>query len=70
MHRVEHYAENRRGLIVPKWWRTEGVTAVINYAGITIGGQSVVDMPLDDWRKVVDVNLHSVLYATRALSHM
>ena len=43
---------------------------MINNAGITIGGQSLVDMSLDDWRKVVDVNLHSVLYATRALPHM
>ena len=48
-----------------------GLDILINNAGITIGGQSLVDMPLDDWHKVVDVNLHSVLYATRAaLPHM
>ena len=57
-------------LIAPKWRRAEGVTALINNAGITIGGQSVVDISLDDWCKVADVNLHSVLYATRALPHM
>ena len=48
-----------------------GLDILINNAGITIGGQSVVDMSLDDWHKVVDTNLHSVLYATRAaLPHM
>ena len=48
-----------------------GLDILINNAGITIGGQSVVDMPLDDWHTVVDVNLHSVLYTSKAaLPHM
>tara|TARA_A100001037_G_scaffold300541_1_gene328300 strand:- start:1039 stop:1800 length:762 start_codon:yes stop_codon:yes gene_type:complete len=48
-----------------------GLDILINNAGITIGGQSVVDMPLEDWHKVVEVNLHSVLYMTKAaLPHM
>ena len=48
-----------------------GVDILINNAGITIGGQSVVDMPLEDWHKVIDVNLHSVHYmTTAALPHM
>lgn len=48
-----------------------GVDMLINNAGITIGGQSVVDMPLADWHKVVDVNLNSVLYMCKAaLPHL
>jgi len=48
-----------------------GLDTLINNAGITIGGQSVVDRPLDDWHEVVDVNLHSVLYMSKAaLPHM
>ena len=46
--------------------RMGGIDILINNAGITIGGQSVVDMPLEDWHKVVDVNLHSVLYMSKA----
>ena len=46
--------------------RMGGIEILINNAGITIGGQSVVDMPLEDWHKVVDVNLHSVLYMSKA----
>ena len=48
-----------------------GLHVLVNNAGITIGGQSVVDMPLQDWHKVIDVNLHSVLYMSKAaLPHM
>ena len=46
--------------------RMGGIDIMINNAGITIGGQSVVDMPLEDWHKVIDVNLHSVLYMSKA----
>jgi len=48
-----------------------GLDILINNAGITIGGQFVVDMPLADWHKVVDINLNSVLYMCKAaLPHM
>ena len=46
--------------------RMVGIDILCNNAGITIGGQSVVDMPLEDWHKVVNVNLHSVLYMRKA----
>ena len=38
-----------------------GLDILINNAGITIGGQSVVDMSLDDWHKYLDNTLLSVL---------
>jgi len=48
-----------------------GLDILINNAGITIGGQAVVDMPLEDWHRVVGINLNSVLYMCKsALPHI
>lgn len=43
-----------------------GLDILVNNAGITIGGQSVADMALADWQRVLDVNLNSVLYMCKA----
>lgn len=43
-----------------------GLDILVNNAGITIGGQSVADMALADWHRVLDVNLNSVLYMCKA----
>jgi NAD(P)-dependent dehydrogenase (short-subunit alcohol dehydrogenase family) len=46
--------------------RTHGrLDYMFNNAGIGVSGE-VKDLPLDDWRKVVDVNLWGVIYGTRA----
>lgn len=43
-----------------------GLDILVNNAGITIGGQSVADMALADWHRVLDVNLNSVFYMCKA----
>lgn len=43
-----------------------GLDVLVNNAGITIGGQSVADMALADWHRVLDVNLNSVFYMCKA----
>lgn len=43
----------------------EGVDYVFNNAGIASGGE-VRDMQLEDWRRIVDINLWGVVYGTTA----
>jgi len=44
---------------------------LVNNAGITIGGQEVVDTSVEDWQRVMAVNLNSAFYVSRAvLPHM
>ena len=44
---------------------------LINNAGITLGGKELVDISLEEWRQVMDVNLDSAFYmAKAALPHM
>ena len=43
-----------------------GLDILVNNAGITIGGQAIADTALEDWARVMDVNLNSVFYACRA----
>jgi NAD(P)-dependent dehydrogenase (short-subunit alcohol dehydrogenase family) len=38
----------------------------VNNAGIAGGSQPVAEVPLDDWRRVIEVNLDSVFYCIRA----
>lgn len=38
-----------------------GVDLVVNNAGVAVGGQ-VGDVPLEDWRWIVDINLMGVVY--------
>lgn len=40
------------------------VDLLINNAGIAIGG-SVIDLELDDWKKVLDINLWSIIYSLK-----
>ncbi|NKB65609.1 MAG: SDR family oxidoreductase [Candidatus Latescibacteria bacterium] len=49
-----------------------GLDILVNNAGITIGGgQDVASTETVDWMQVVDVNLHSVFFVSRAaLPHM
>ena len=39
---------------------------LVNNAGITLGGGLVSDTPIEDWERVMDVNLNSVFYLSRA----
>jgi len=39
---------------------------LVNNAGITLGGSLVSDTPIEDWERVMDVNLNSVFYLSRA----
>ena len=44
---------------------------LVNNAGITIGGGDVVETAIEDWERVMAVNLNSVFYVTRAaLPHL
>ena len=43
-----------------------GVDLVVNNAGITVGGVEVAQMPVDEWRHMVDVNLNAVFHVCRA----
>ena len=43
-----------------------GLDIMINNAGITLGGGLVSDTPIEDWERVMDVNLNSVFYLSRA----
>jgi len=40
------------------------VDLLINNAGIAIGG-SAIDLELDDWKKVLDINLWSIIYSLK-----
>ncbi len=40
---------------------------LINNAGITIGGKSVLETAVEEWRQVMAVNLDSAFYLTRAV---
>jgi NAD(P)-dependent dehydrogenase (short-subunit alcohol dehydrogenase family) len=42
-------------------WKGEGVGLLVNNAGIAVGG-AVGDVPLDDWKAIVDVNFWGMLY--------
>ncbi|MCC7264697.1 MAG: glucose 1-dehydrogenase [Candidatus Latescibacteria bacterium] len=44
-----------------------GVDILINNAGITIGGKTVLETGVEEWRQVMAVNLDSVFYLTRAV---
>ena len=44
-----------------------GVDILVNNAGITLGGGLVSDTPIEDWERVMDVNLNSVFYLSRAV---
>ena len=48
-----------------------GLDILVNNAGITIGGKDIVSTSTADWMQVVDVNLHSVFFVSRAaLPHL
>ncbi len=40
------------------------VDLLINNAGIAIGG-SAIDLELDDWKKILDINLWSIIYSLK-----
>ena len=47
------------------------IDILVNNAGITIGGKDVVDTDIAEWDRVMDVNLNSAFYVSRAvLPHM
>lgn len=50
--------------LVDEWG---GVDVVVNNAGVAIGG-ALVDVPLDDWRWIVDVNLLGVVRGCKAFT--
>ena len=41
--------------------QVSGVDILVNNAGIAVAGR-LVDVPLEDWRKIVDVNLYGVIH--------
>ena len=43
-----------------------GLDILVNNAGITIGGQDIAETAVEDWARVMDVNVNSVFYACRA----
>ncbi len=42
-------------------WNGEGVGLLVNNAGIAVGG-AVGDVPLEDWKAIIDVNFWGMLY--------
>jgi 3-oxoacyl-[acyl-carrier protein] reductase len=71
-HRAEVFqadvtsAEGARALVAEVIRRMGRLDILVNNAGITIGGQDLVEVSLDDWRRVLEVNLDSVFYMCRA----
>ena len=43
-----------------------GLDALVNNAGVTIGGRTVAETAAEDWDHVIDVNLNSVFYVCKA----
>jgi NAD(P)-dependent dehydrogenase (short-subunit alcohol dehydrogenase family) len=43
-------------------WCPEGVNLVVNNAGVGVGGTRVGEIPIEDWRWTIDVNLWGVVH--------
>lgn len=50
------------------WETTGGVDILVNNAGIAGPATPVWDYPLDEWRRVIEIDLNGVFYCCRAVS--
>ncbi|WP_353942440.1 glucose 1-dehydrogenase [Streptomyces sp. HUAS MG91] len=59
-------AEDMRALVRTAVERFGSLDVAVNNAGVFRGGAPVADLPADDWRTLLDVNVTGVLYALQA----
>jgi 3-oxoacyl-[acyl-carrier protein] reductase len=60
--------EQMVSIVLARWGR---VDVLVNNAGLAGRAAPVTEYPVDEWRRVIEVNLHGVFHVTRAcLPHM